>query len=167
MKIKQFNKTDLTEVKDVLYKAFLNHPHGDPQRGPTEHLIVESLVNNNNDICSTLAIDNDNIIGFITYSKVSFDNDNGAWVGMGPVAVLPEYQNKGIGKKLIEYTLQIINENYDGCVVMGDPEYYTRFGFNVVNGLFFEGVPQEYFMAKAFKDIIPQGKVIYNQAFFV
>ncbi len=167
MKLKSFSDEQITEVKSLLYQAFLNHPHGDPKRGPTEHKIVEKLVQDSANVASMVAIDNNKIVGFITYSKVSFDNDMGEWVGLGPIAVLPEYQGRGVGKVLIKESMRIINEKYEGCVVMGEPSYYLKFGFKVVEGLFFEGVPQEFFLTTwKNKDIKPQGAVSYHSAFF-
>ncbi len=55
--------------------------------------------------------------------------------GLGPMAVLPEYQRQGIGGKLIEAGNQKLWEK--GCpfvVVLGHPEYYPRFGFKPASG---------------------------------
>ena len=163
MIIQKFKLQQLDDVKDVLQQAFLNHPHSEQN----EHLIVENLITNNNDVLSMVGIDNDKVVAFITYSKVKFDNDNDNWVGLAPVAVLPECQGCGLGSKIIESSLEQIKQSYDGCVVMGEGEYYKRFGFDVIEGLFFEGVPAEYFMAQSFKDTKPQGAVVYNQAFYL
>ena len=163
MIIQAFKSQQLDDVKDVLKQVFLNHPHSDNK----EHLIVENLINNNNDVLSMVGIDNDKVVAFITYSKVKFDNDNDNWVGLAPVAVLPEYQGCGLGSKIIKSSLEQIKQSYDGCVVMGEGEYYKRFGFDVVDGLFFEGVPTEYFMAQSFKGTKPQGAVVYNEAFYL
>ena len=49
---------------------------------------------------------------------------------MAPLAVLPEYQRKGIGTRLIERGLQELNAAGHGIVfVLGNPLYYQRFGF--------------------------------------
>ncbi|GHC23545.1 hypothetical protein GCM10008094_12940 [Aidingimonas halophila] len=52
-----------------------------------------------------------------------------------------------------------------GCVVLGEPGYYSRFGFRAVPGLILPGVPPEYFMALAWGDDVPQGEVAYHSAF--
>ena len=52
-----------------------------------------------------------------------------------------------------------------GCVVLGDPAYYGRFGFKAVDGLVYPGVPAEYFQALSFTDKFPQGEVSYHEAF--
>ena len=165
MNIRKFKNNDLEPVKSLLLKAFHNHPHGNPETGVVEHFIVEKLVQDNADICSMVACDNDEIIGFITYSQVKINESDLNWVGLGPVAVLPEYQKQGVGKTLIEETLNSVKDKFNGCVVMGDPQYYMNFGFEVIEGLFFDGVPQEYFLSKVFKDNAPLGNVQYNKAF--
>lgn len=52
-----------------------------------------------------------------------------------------------------------------GCVVLGDPGYYGRFEFKVIDGLLFPGVPVEYFQALSFNDKYPHGEVSYHEAF--
>lgn len=54
-----------------------------------------------------------------------------------------------------------------GCVVLGEPAYYGRFGFNVVEGLILPGVPEEYFQALSFDNKYPCGEVSYHAAFSV
>lgn len=52
-----------------------------------------------------------------------------------------------------------------GCVVLGDPSYYGRFGFKVVDGLVYPGVPAEYFQSLSFSGEFPQGEVSYHETF--
>ena len=48
----------------------------------------------------------------------------------GPVSVLPQYQNRGIGTALIEHTQKLAaGLGYRAIIIYGDPEYYRRFGF--------------------------------------
>ena len=53
-----------------------------------------------------------------------------------------------------------------GCVVLGEPAYYERFGFAQAPGLTFDDAPAEYFMAQAFKGTAPSASVFYHSAFF-
>ena len=52
-----------------------------------------------------------------------------------------------------------------GCVLLGDPAYYGRFGFQAHVGLQLPGVPPGYFMALAFHGPVPEGIVQYSDAF--
>jgi putative acetyltransferase len=52
-----------------------------------------------------------------------------------------------------------------GCVLLGDPAYYRRFGFAPDPRLVLPGVPPEYFQALPFGDAVPAGTVAYHAAF--
>lgn len=50
--------------------------------------------------------------------------------GLAPMCVAPEYQNQGIGTKLVEKVIQEAKKNnIDAIFVLGHPSYYPRFGF--------------------------------------
>ncbi len=55
----------------------------------------------------------------------------------------------------------------DGCVLLGDPNYYKRFGFSPDDRLVLPDVPPEYFQVIAFNDHVPCGNVTYHYAFDV
>lgn len=52
-----------------------------------------------------------------------------------------------------------------GCVVLGEPSYYGRFGFRVSAKLVLPGVPPEYFQALHWTGAMPAGEVNYHPAF--
>ncbi len=60
---------------------------------------------------------------------------------------------------------ELKNINANGCVLLGDPNYYHRFGFKPVEGLVLPGVPPEYFQALLFQGDLPQGSVTYYESF--
>ena len=63
-------------------------------------------------------------------------------VGLAPVGVLPEYQGRGIGSRLIREGLDACREaGYGAAVVLGEPGYYSRFGFERASG---KGLGNEY-----------------------
>ena len=77
-------------------------------------------------------------------------------------------QGFGIGSRLIIAALaQLQTLSAHGCVVLGEPEYYQRFGFKAEPSLVLADVPAEYFMALGFHDDVPSGNVIYHAAFDV
>ena len=52
------------------------------------------------------------------------------WVALGPIGVLPEYQGRGIGSRLVRQGLdECRSAGWDGVVLLGSPGYYSRFGF--------------------------------------
>jgi len=84
------------------------------------------------DPVSLVAIVGDAVVAHVVFSPVTLDGaaSEAALVGLGPVGVLPEHQGRGIGDRLIREGLEICRSvGYDGVVVLGDPGYYHRFGF--------------------------------------
>ncbi|MCZ4280116.1 N-acetyltransferase [Kiloniella laminariae] len=89
---------------------------------------------------------------------------------LAPLAVLPERQKEGIGSKLVEAGIQICRNNVDlaGIIVLGDPDYYRRFGFSSELAEKLDGpFTGECFMALEFrKAVLPEGaKIGYGKAF--
>lgn len=156
-------------VEAVIMTAFKDHPHQDPEKGTVEHLIVYKLRQANALTISLVATENNSIVGHIAFSPITIEGTNQKWFVLAPVAVLPSHQNQGIGTQLIQEGLKLLKEqSADGCVVLGEPEYYQRFGFLAQDNLKVEGVPQNYFMAQTFTDTaIPEGIVQFHPAFSV
>jgi putative acetyltransferase len=79
-------------------------------------------------------------------------------VGLGPMAVLPAFQRRGIGSRLVREGLeQLRKNNHAAVVVLGHPEFYPRFGFALAStyGIRSEyNVPDEAFMAI---ELLPNG----------
>jgi predicted N-acetyltransferase YhbS len=103
--------------------------------GCNEHVVVHKLRLSKGFIeqLDYVACDNNKVIGNIMYSKSKVVNGNAInedLICLGPISVLPEYQNKGIGTLLINKTIEKAKElNYKGIFLYGNPEYYSRFGF--------------------------------------
>ena len=81
---------------------------------------------------SLVAEVDDQIVGHILFTPVSLSGNNHTLklMGLAPMAVVPAYQNQGIGSQLVEAGLARCRAlNYDAVVVLGHPHYYPRFGF--------------------------------------
>ncbi|PZO38193.1 MAG: GNAT family N-acetyltransferase [Pseudanabaena frigida] len=94
------------------------------------------LVDRLRDIESTfsfVAVEAKKVVGHIFYSPVEIEgqcSDNLFILGLAPMAVLPEHQRQGIGSLLIRYSLEeCTGLGYKAVVVLGHPEFYSRFGF--------------------------------------
>jgi len=121
--IRREQPQDVTEIRRVIARAF-----GRDQ----EASIVEKLRKDCNSILSLVAFTDGKVVGHILFSPVVIEGKHGKLVGTGlaPLAVLPEYQKKGIGTQLIQMGISRIKEGGSPyIIVIGDPEYYTRFGF--------------------------------------
>lgn len=156
---------DTRQIHLLTKHAFQNAPHTD-HTDHTEHFIVGALRRAGALTISQVAIANKAVIGHVAISPVSISDGSTGWLGLGPISVLPEFQGQGVGSKLMRSSLYALQETgAAGCVVLGDPAYYGRFGFNVVGGLVFPGVPAEYFQALSFNGTFPTGEVTYHEAF--
>ncbi len=134
-----------------------------------EATIVEGL-RADGDLALSLVAENEDkaIIGHLALSPVTISNETPGWYGLGPVSIIPLRQRVGIGKALIETALDDLRtKGAGGCVVLGDPAYYARFGFRRDPALVFPGPPPEYFQRLVLNGPAPQGTVTFSPAFDV
>ncbi|USD64764.1 N-acetyltransferase [Vibrio sp. SCSIO 43136] len=93
--------------------------------------LVASLRENGHRTLSLVACsDEGEVIGYVLFSPVTVGGEDLNWQGLAPLAVAKEHQGKGIGTELVKEALHSLAElGYPACVVLGDPNYYGRFGF--------------------------------------
>ncbi|MBF2075216.1 MAG: N-acetyltransferase [Synechococcales cyanobacterium C42_A2020_086] len=155
---------DCAPIRSLITAAFLKASH----TSHTESLIVDALRSSGNLTLSLVAEVNGQLVGHVAISPVTLSEGNQGWYGLGPVAVAPKHQGQGIGTQLIQRALAALREfGAAGCVVLGEPQYYRRFGFQEVPNLRLPGVPPAYFQAIAFDAQLPQGVVSYHESFQV
>ncbi len=134
IKIRNEEAKDIEQVREILCAAF-----------PTdvESRLVEALRANGKAIISLVAVRGEQVLGHILFSPVSTSPPSAAkGIGLAPVAVHPNVQSQGIGSQLINEGLRLCQElGYDYCVVLGNPKYYQRFGFEKASSF---GVQNEY-----------------------
>ena len=153
---------DIAAITHVNELAFRSEPHSEQ----TEHLIVLALRNAGALSVSLVAEKDNHIIGHVAFSPVQFSDGSTHWFGLGPVAVLPEFQRQGVGKALVNHGIASLRAlRASGCVVLGDPNYYQQFGFQNRPECIFEGVPAEYFQVLTFGVNSAVGQVTYHAAF--
>lgn len=155
---------DEQAIHDVTAAAFKDHPHSDQ----SEPFIIGRLRDQGALTLSLVAEDEGRIVGHVAFSPVTLTPPVAGWFGLGPVAVSPDHQAKGIGSRLIHEGLAMLAAGgAAGCVVMGDPDYYQKFRFRHESSLVFPGCAPQYFMALAFSGAVPEGTVAYHPAFGV
>jgi len=145
IRIREEMPDDYGQIRHVNDQAF---------KCPDEGRIVDQIRAKEKEIISLVAQIEEKVVGHILYSPVWIDCDQTPIKGMGlaPMAVLPEYQNKGIGSMLVKEGLRRLQEReYPFVIVVGHPEYYPRFGFERASKYKlkcqWDGVPGEAFMA--------------------
>lgn len=162
MHIRAERPDDVEAIEQVTIRAFQNAPHTDH----TEQFIVRELRAANSLAVSLVAELNGQIVGHIAVSPVTISDGRPHWFGLGPISVVPEFQGQGVGSELMNAAMSALKElPAQGCVLLGDPDYYRRFGFNPVPGLVLPGIPAEYFQAMHMSGLLPQGEVKYHEAF--
>ena len=125
---------------------------------PNEADLVDALRAEARPLISLVAIVDERLAGHICFSPVTIETDAGAFtaMGLGPMAVLPDYQNQGIGSRLVMEGLQECERiGQEIVVVLGHANYYPRFGFAPASlkGLRSEyDVPDEVFMVIELKE---------------
>lgn len=166
MQIREERPGDAAAIRALTDAAFATAP----RRGGNEADIVDTLRARGDLALSLVAAGGGRIVGHIAFSPVTVDGAGGGarngWFGLGPVSVLPARQRQGIGSRLIRDGLDRIRaEGAAGCVLVGDPGYYGRFGFGSDGALTYGDVPAEFVQWLSFGDQTPRGAVQYSPAF--
>ena len=153
---------DQSAIHNLVATAFAGQPHSDG----SEPGIVDRLRADGDLAISLVAEDGGETVGHVAFSPVTISDGSEGWFGLGPVAVAPERQREGIGAALIERGLTLLHERgAAGCVVLGDPAYYARFGFAHDPALAYPGPPAEYFQRLVIGTSGARGEVTYAPAF--
>lgn len=162
MQIRNEIPSDAVAIESVTIAAFRQAGHG----SHTEQFIVRALRDSGQLAVSIVAEDSGSVIGHAAASPVTVSGMPCGWYGLGPVSVLPARQGQGVGTLLVEHALGRLRAlDAAGCVVLGEPRYYGRFGFNVASSLVLAGVPPQYFQALSFGCPMPSGTVEYHASF--
>ena len=153
---------DAAAIEAVTVHAFATAEHA----SGTEQAIVAALRAAGALSLSLVAEHEGQVVGHIAFSPVSIGGADAGWFGLGPVSVDPAWQRRGIGAQLVQQGLARLRAaGARGCVLLGDPSYYGRFGFRADPALVYPGVPAQYFQALAFTGPMPSGVVAYHLAF--
>jgi putative acetyltransferase len=168
MLIRDETPQDHDAIKTLVDAAFLDHPHSNQG----EAQLVAALREAGALTLSLVAEDGGRVVGHIAFSPVTIGGEGRNWYGLAPVAVEPGRQGQGIGRGLIEAGLaRLAGLGAAGCVLVGEPELYARFGFRADPRLTYPGVPAAYFMARPFATpdgaagSSPEGVVQFHPAF--
>lgn len=174
IRIKQEESAELSEICKLIEVAFANMQESDHQ----EHLLVDRLHKSDTyipELSLVAKTDKGEIVGYILLTKVEIVSGSEVHTSLAvaPLAVLPEYQDKGIGGMLLmEVHKRAAALGYGTAVLLGHKDYYPRFGYReaIKYGIEFPfDVPSEYCMVI---ELIPDtlhnvnGIVRYPSAFF-
>lgn len=162
LRIRSELPSDVAAIEAVTVAAFLNAAH----TSHAEQFIVKALRRSGQLSVSLVAEDNGVIIGHVAVSPVSISCGANDWYGLGPISVVPERQGQRVGTLLMEQALaELRKQGAAGCVLLGDPNYYSRFGFSADPSLVLPGMPPAYFQVISFRGPVPSGTVSYHESF--
>ena len=163
MVIRDETPLDIDAITEITAAAFADCPHGNH----TEPFIIHALRAAGALSVSLVAEIDGSVVGHVAFSPVMIDDQDGRWLGVGPVSVRPDCQRKGIGIALMNEGIKRLKASgAAGCLLVGDPGYYERFGFRNLPELILEGVPPENFLGLPFTEDRPQGTVAFHAGFF-
>jgi putative acetyltransferase len=161
--IRDEQTADIERIAEITRAAFLANPHS----SHTEHLTVANLRRAQALTHSLVAEVEGEIVGHVAFSEVEISDGSTGWFGLGPLTVKPGMQGKGVGSALVRAGLERLRQQgARGCVLLGDPAFYRRFGFANNQDLMLEEASQEYFLALVLAGAGARGVVTYHPAFY-
>ena len=161
--IREERSSDYEVIYALVKEAFASMPYA----GGDEQDLINVLRSNRALVLALVAELNDVVVGHIAFSIARLvDSDQLLWA-LGPVAVAPKFQNRGIGAMLIEEGLRrACAASVIGCVLTDSPDYYRRFGFELAPNNVPPQESAEFFMLKLLSDTVPPGPIHFNPAFY-
>lgn len=163
--IRTERQCDFDEIRTVVKTAFAGAEHTDGN----EHNLVDKLRCTDEYLpeLSLVAEMDGKIVGYAKFSQINIGNSKA--IALAPLAVLPGFQNHGIGRALIETGHRNAEEgDYYCSVVLGSPEYYSKSGYLPALSFGIAApfeIPPQFYMVFPFKPELPHGTVRYSQAF--
>ncbi len=168
--IRQETDKDINKVYNVVKEAFIYEKYSDHD----EQNLVNRLRKSNAFVpeLSIVAEMDEKIVGQILFTRIKIGNNIS--LALAPLSVLPVYQGKGIGGRLILRGHRVAKElGYTSVIILGHPSYYPRFGYRPASLWNIKApfdVPDDSFMAI---ELLPNGLknvsgiVEYAKEFFI
>lgn len=153
---------DVAAIRAVIGDAFREHPHS----RQTEVQVVDALRRAGALSLSLVALGGHRVVGHAAFSPVQISGGAPGWYCVGPLSVVHDVQGTGVGTALVWHGLRTLRQlGAAGCVVLGEPAYYGRFGFRSTPALRLAGAPYGCFLVRPFERLMPMGEVRLHEAF--
>lgn len=165
MHIRDEQPGDVDTIAAITRAAFQANPRS--SHGGHEHRIVDNLRRAGALAISLVAEIEGELVGHVALSEVDISDGSTGWYGLGPLTVKPGQQGRGIGSGLVRTALDRLRQRgASGCVLVGDPSFYRRFGFVYNPDLMLEEASQEHFLALSLHGPGAHGVVTFHPSFF-
>jgi putative acetyltransferase len=125
LEIRESRSSDATGIEQLYVDAF-----------PDEDLLplVKELLEFGQSVISLVGIHENAIAGHVAFTFCRIEGGQDKVALLGPLAVTPTLHNQGIGSTLVQTGFKCLENSKIGHVfVLGDPAYYSRFGFKAEN----------------------------------
>jgi putative acetyltransferase len=153
---------DHAAIYDLTKRAFAPMPYA----GGDEQDLINKLRDTGALAISLVAELDGRIVGHVAFSPAFADDESEGWYALGPVSAEPELKHRGIGSAVIKAGLDMLRErDAAGCVLVGNPAYYSRFGFLPFPKLCPEGEPAEFFQILPLRVTEPTAVVRFHPLF--
>jgi putative acetyltransferase len=150
-------------IQDLIRRAFAPMPFGDNNDQHLTNRFRSAGV-----LSLSLVAEKEGVIaGHVALTPAVHESGAAGWFALGPLAVEPHLQRRGIGTALIaEAKAWLASRGAAGCIVMGDTNYYPRHGFLPAPETAPVNEPAAYFMVLAMQRQIPPGSFAFHPLFY-
>ncbi len=130
MKCRAYQTEETSAIQDLFTSAF-TESEGESEGTLIGGLAVDLIISTDKqDLYGFVAVDRERIVGGVFFSRLTFAEEIDVFL-LGPAAVHPDYQGKGIGQKMINYGLRQLEEDgVEMVTTYGDEGFYRRVGFS-------------------------------------
>ena len=162
IQIRPERPADAIDIRHVTEQAFAGRSYS----SGTEHHIVDALRESGALAISLVAEHDGRVVGHVAFSPANPADGTPGWYTLGPVSVFPDVQRQGIGRALISAGIDGLREQRaSGCIVVGDTNYYSRFGFVPSPDHSPIGELKQHFMTLSFTSHVPAGVIHFHPVF--
>lgn len=167
VEIRPEREEDYHATEEMTMRAFWNKHH----RGCDEHLLVHKLRRSEDYLpeLSRILVKDGKVIGCIMYSRawLKKGGETKEILTFGPLCVDPDWHGTGVGKMLLEETLELARKaGYSGIVIFGEPDYYPLRGFVTCDKLGITTSEGKNFDAFLGYELIPGGLSTFGGSFY-
>ncbi len=163
MLIRPERASDYSAIHDVTKRAFKPMPYADGD----EQLLPDRFRRGGALALSLVAEVDGVVIGQLTLTPAFAADGSPGWYALGPISVDPPHQSNGIGGQLIAAAIAWMREQHAaGCVLVGNPAYYSRFGWRGFPALAPEGEPPEFYQILPLGEAEPATIVRFHPLFY-